>query len=190
MNKTTNFLLNKPEQTDTVNIDDLNANFDILDVEVKKAIDNIYTHPAQTARTSGLYKITVDATGHVTAVTAVAKTDITALGIPAQDTVYTHPAQTARTSGIYKITVDATGHVTAVVAVTKADITALGIPAQDTVYMHPSSHPASMITGLPTSLPANGGNADTVDSRHIAVLTQAQYDALGTKDANTIYFTT
>ena len=32
----------------------------------------------------------------------------------------------------------------------------------DTVYSHPSTHPASMITGLPTSLPANGGNADTV----------------------------
>lgn len=29
-------------------------------------------------------------------------------------------------------------------------------------YTHPSTHPASMITGLPTSLPADGGNADTV----------------------------
>ena len=33
-------------------------------------------------------------------------------------------------------------------------------------------------------------NADTVDSRHVRVLTQAQYDALSSKDANTIYFTT
>ena len=47
-------------------------------------------------------------------------------------------------------------------AISKADIVALGIPEQDTVYSHPSTHPASMITGLPTSLPANGGNADTV----------------------------
>lgn len=31
----------------------------------------------------------------------------------------------------------------------------------DTVYTHPSTHPASMITGLPTSLPASGGDADT-----------------------------
>ncbi|MDF2841761.1 MAG: hypothetical protein K0R00_187 [Herbinix sp.] len=45
-------------------------------------------------------------------------------------------------------------------AITKADITALGIPAQDTVYTHPGTHPYSMITGTPTSLPANGGNAD------------------------------
>lgn len=35
---------------------------------------------------SGLYKITTNAQGHVTAATAVTKNDITALGIPAQDT--------------------------------------------------------------------------------------------------------
>ncbi|WFR55345.1 phage tail protein [Anaerocolumna sp. AGMB13025] len=34
----------------------------------------------------------------------------------------------------------------------------------DTVYTHPTSHPASMITGLPTSLPANGGSADYATS--------------------------
>lgn len=39
-------------------------------------------------KTSGLYKITTNATGHVTAATAVAKSDITGLGIPAQDTTY------------------------------------------------------------------------------------------------------
>lgn len=43
------------------------------------------------AFSSGLYKITTNAEGHVTAATAVAKSDITGLGIPAQDTVYTHP---------------------------------------------------------------------------------------------------
>ena len=37
---------------------------------------------------SGLYKITTNAEGHVTAATSVAKGDITALGIPAQDTTY------------------------------------------------------------------------------------------------------
>ena len=54
---------------------------------------NKYTHPSYTARSSGLYKITVDASGHVSTVTAVTKADITALGIPGQDTntIYTHP---------------------------------------------------------------------------------------------------
>ena len=56
-----------------------------------KGIDegaNKYTHPAHTARTSGLYKITVDRLGHVTAVSAVQKIDITSLGIPDSDTTY------------------------------------------------------------------------------------------------------
>ena len=118
---------------------------------------NNYTHPSYTARASGLYKVTVDGTGHVSAATAVDKSDITALGIPESDTTYsaattsaeglmsavdktkldgvtagankyTHPSYTARASGLYKVTVDSTGHVSAATAVTKSDITALGIP--------------------------------------------------------------
>ena len=47
-----------------------------------------YTHAAAkgSAFANGLYKITTNAHGHVTAATAVTKGDITALGIPAQDT--------------------------------------------------------------------------------------------------------
>lgn len=41
------------------------------------------------AFTSGLYKITTNAEGHVTGATAVQKSDITALGIPGSDTTYT-----------------------------------------------------------------------------------------------------
>ena len=99
---------------------------------------NKYTHPSYTARASRLYKVTVDSTGHVSAAAAVDKSDITALGVPAQDTTYTHPSYTARASGLYKVTVDSTGHVSAVAAVDKSDITALGVPAQDTTYTHPS----------------------------------------------------
>lgn len=39
MQQTSNYSLNKPEQTDTVNIDDLNTNFEILDAELKKVSD-------------------------------------------------------------------------------------------------------------------------------------------------------
>lgn len=49
---------------------------------------NNYTHPAHTARAAGFYKVTVDDEGHVTDATAVQKSDITGLGIPAQDTTY------------------------------------------------------------------------------------------------------
>ena len=89
-----------------------------------KGIDegaNKYTHPTHTARASGLYKITVDSLGHVTAVAKVEKTDITALGIPGSDTTYSlasayknglmSPAQYSKLSGIEseanKTTVDA-----------------------------------------------------------------------------------
>lgn len=57
---------------------------------------NNYAHPTYTAKTSGLYKITVDGTGHVSATTAITKSDITGLGIPAQDTNTAH-AHTAGT---------------------------------------------------------------------------------------------
>ena len=65
----------------------------------KKKLDGIatgankYVHPSYTAHDSGLYKITVDATGHVSAVTAVAKGDITALGIPSTNTTYNDATQ-------------------------------------------------------------------------------------------------
>lgn len=49
---------------------------------------NKYVHPSYTAKASGLYKVTVDAEGHVSAVAAVTKDDITALGIPGSDTKY------------------------------------------------------------------------------------------------------
>lgn len=61
---------------------------------------NKYTHPTYTAQKSGLYKVTVDAAGHVSGATAVAKADITALGIPAQDTTYSNmAAATASAAG-------------------------------------------------------------------------------------------
>ena len=62
------------------------------------ATDTVYTHPSYTAKSSGLYKVTVDSTGHVSAATAVAKSDITALGIPAQDTTYS--AATTSAAGL------------------------------------------------------------------------------------------
>lgn len=55
---------------------------------------NRYVHPLHTSHTNGLYKVTVDSLGHVSAVTNVSKTDITSLGIPAQDTTYSDATQT------------------------------------------------------------------------------------------------
>ena len=49
---------------------------------------------------SGLYKITTNAQGHVTAATAVTKSDITALGIPGQDTNTTYGVASSSTNGL------------------------------------------------------------------------------------------
>lgn len=59
---------------------------------------NKYVHPSYTAKAVGLYKVTVDATGHVSAVTAVTKADITALGIPGSNTTYS--AATSSAAGL------------------------------------------------------------------------------------------
>ena len=107
---------------------------------------NAYTHPSYTAKASGLYKVTVDGTGHVSAATAVTKADITGLGIPAQDTTYTHPSYTAKDSGLYKVTVDSKGHVSAATAVTKADITGLGIPSTNTTYSEATTSSAGLMS--------------------------------------------
>ena len=73
-------------------------------------------------------------------------------------------------------------------------------PTIPAAYSHPASHPASMITGLatvatsgsyddlsdkptiptiPASLPANGGNADTVDNKHASDFATADHTHTG-----------
>lgn len=49
---------------------------------------NLYEHPTHDSHDLGLYKITVDESGHVSGATLAEKEDIVALGIPAQDTTY------------------------------------------------------------------------------------------------------
>lgn len=72
----------------TASVDGLMPKGDKTKLDGIAASANAYTHPSYSARASGLYKVTVDALGHVTAVSDVAKDDITALGIPAQNTTY------------------------------------------------------------------------------------------------------
>ena len=129
------------------------------------ATNTVYTHPTHTAYNSGLYKVTVNSLGHITAATAVSKSDITALGIPAQDTVYTHPSSGA-TAGSYGnnsnqtpvygatfnvpyVTVDANGHVTAISNKT------VKIPASDNTWRPVQNNLTS--TSTSDSLSANQG---------------------------------
>ena len=69
---------------------------------------NKYVHPVYNKQPSGLYKIAVDLTGHVSGVWPVRKDDVVALGIPAQDTVYELPQASATEIGGVKIDSDYT----------------------------------------------------------------------------------
>lgn len=63
---------------------------------------NKYVHPSYTTKAAGAYKVTIDASGHVSAAVPITKEDITNLGIPAQDTTYEvfDPATSAVAGGI------------------------------------------------------------------------------------------
>lgn len=75
----------------------------LMSAEDKAKLDGIsnnannYTHPAGStaSKSLGLYKISTDSTSHVKSVSAVTKSDITGLGIPAQDTTYSNATSTA-----------------------------------------------------------------------------------------------
>ena len=121
---------------------------------------------------------------------AITKADIMALGIPGADTNTTYSPATTSVNGLMSSTDKS-----------KLD----GIAAGANNYTHPSAHPASMITQDATRRMVsdtqiadwNGKAAgththDSVQTTQGAVLkfsrlTQAAYNALGTKDSATLY---
>ena len=73
----------------------------------KGATYNNYSHPAGSgaSKSTGLYKFSTDSTSHISGVTAVTKSDITALGIPSSNTNTTY----SFSSGIGSFTVTPSG---------------------------------------------------------------------------------
>ena len=76
----------------------------------KIAYDHAYAKGS--AYTSGLYKITTNSEGHVTAATAVVKKDITDLGIPSENTTYSFSANNPTLSWGAESTIGSAGGVT------------------------------------------------------------------------------
>ena len=129
----------------------------------KKKLDGIqagassYTHPTHTAHASGLYKVSVDSLGHVSSATAVTKSDITALGIPAQDTNTTYGAATANAAGLMsaadkkKLDGIAAGAQANAVTSVNGKTGAVKLGASDVGAASAShTHPASQVSGLAT----------------------------------------
>ena len=109
--QTQNFNLTKDAGTDYYNIDTANANLDKIDKELKNLNDDKANKseipkslPANGGDANTVNGHTVNAdvpagakfTDTITTINgktgAIAKADITALGIPGQDTIYTHPS--------------------------------------------------------------------------------------------------
>lgn len=129
---------------------------------------NAYTHPSYTAKSSGLYKVEVDETGHVSGATAVTKADITALGIPSTNTTYGNASTSA--AGLMSASDK-----------DKLD----GIASGANAYTHPASHPASMVTGLATV--ATSGDYNDLSNKPTSMTpsahTHAQSEISGLSDA-------
>ena len=83
----------------------------------KGATYNNYSHPAGSgaSKSTGLYKFSTDSTSHISGVTAVTKSDITALGIPSSDTNTTY----SFSSGTGGFTVTSSGGSTQTVSIGK-----------------------------------------------------------------------
>lgn len=83
----------------------------------KGATYNNYSHPAGSgaSKSTGLYKFSTDSTSHISGVTAVTKSDITALGIPSSDTNTTY----SFSSGNGRFTVTSSGGSTQTVSIGK-----------------------------------------------------------------------
>ena len=179
------------------------------DLADKPTIPTAYTHPdthpasmitgLSTVATSGSY---ADLTNKPTIPTVT--NDLTNVLKSNYDKAYTH-SQSAHAPTNAEANVQADWNVTD----TGSDAYIKNKPTIPAAYTHPTSHPASMITGLatvatsgsyndlsnkptiptiPSSLPANGGNAATVGGYTIWTGTQAQYNAISNKSSTTIYF--
>lgn len=83
----------------------------------KGATYNNYSHPAGSgaSKSTGLYKFSTDSTSHISGVTAVTKSDITALGIPSSNTNTTY----SFSSGNGGFTVTSSGGSTQTVSIGK-----------------------------------------------------------------------
>lgn len=131
----------------------------------KGATYNNYVHPAGSApsKASGFYKFSTDSTSHVASVTAVAKSDITALGIPGQDTTYGNATQS--TSGLMS-------------AADKAKLD--GISTGANKYVHPTGEAANKALGL-----YKVATDATSHVKQVTAVTKADITALGIPSQNT-----
>lgn len=146
---------------------------------------NNYTHPTYTAKTSGLYKITINNLGHISAATAVSKADITGLGIPAQDTVYTLPVATSSIIGGVKSGGDFTvNSSTGAVTITHQSLANYSKTGHTHTIADVTSLQSILDAKVPTSRTVNGKALSaniTLTASDVGALSSDTIDSLATK---------
>ena len=167
-----NSLTNKPESQD---LSAYAKTADLAAVATSGSYNDLSNKPTIPTATSQL----TNDSNYITSIPSeyITETELNAKGYL---TAHQDLSAYAKTSSIPTKTSQLTndsGYITSVPSeyVTESELTAKGYAT------------TSQIPTIPTTLPANGGNADTVDNIHIVKITQSGYEALSTKDANTLY---
>lgn len=90
-----------PAQDTTYNVATTSSS-GLMSADDKTQLNTAYAHASAKGKAfaSGLYKVTTNEHGHITAASAVTKSDITALGIPGQDTNTTYSNATNTADGL------------------------------------------------------------------------------------------
>lgn len=140
-----------------------------------KFTDTVYSHPTHTAHTNDLYKITVDAQGHVTEAVKVTKEDIVALGIPGSNTTYDGDRGISLVEGKF-------GHSNkAITANTTGLNTNKTLAWDEAITLKTVTHDAyGHITGskdYTVTMPANP-NTDTKVTQNAAITTAGEYPVI------------
>ena len=167
-------IINATSKTDTFSIigrDNIELSIDGNNRVIIDAKDTVYTHPSYTAKTSGLYKITVDEEGHVEAATAVQKSDITALGIPGEEMIVDNILNSSSTNPVQNQTL----------------VMALGTKSP---LIH--NHSASDITSgaLPVAYGGTGANNTEDALKNLSIVNSyggIQIGGTGDKSASTVW---
>lgn len=151
----------------------------------KGATYNNYSHPAGSgaSKSTGLYKFSTDSTSHISGVTAVTKSDITALGIPSSDTNTTY----SFSSGNGGFTVTPSGGSSQTISIGKPSTAGTADKVANTLtftgYQSKSYNGSAAVS---VAIPSKVSDL-TNDSRYITSYTDTKNTAGSTNSSSKLY---
>lgn len=151
----------------------------------KGATYNNYSHPAGSgaSKSTGLYKFSTDSTSHISGVTAVTKSDITALGIPSSDTNTTYTFS----SGTGSFTVTPSGGSAQTVSIGKPSTAGTADKVANTLtFTGYQSKSYNGSTAVSVAIPSKVSDL-TNDSGYITSYTDTKNTAGSTNSSSKLY---